>query len=69
MDEVDLAEGAVYCSWQLKRCREAGWARLHAKAVTGHADEDQRLENEVTALSGVPDARSHGRQLGQRSVE
>ena len=25
--------------------------RLHAKAVTGHADEQQRLENEVTELS------------------
>ena len=23
--ELDLAEGAAYCSWQLKRCREAGW--------------------------------------------
>ena len=49
--EVDVAEGAVYCSWQLKRCREAGWVRLHAKAVTGHADEQQRLENEVSELS------------------
>ncbi len=50
--EVNLAEDAVYCSWQLKRCREAAWSRLHQKAVMGDADELQRLENEVTELSG-----------------
>ena len=50
--EVGLAEEAVYCSWQLKRCREAGWARMHSRAVMGHADEQQRLENEVTGLAG-----------------
>ncbi len=49
--EVVLTEDAVYCSWQVKRCREAGWARLHTRAVTGHADEQQRLENERTELA------------------
>ena len=50
--EVKLTEDAVYCSWQLKRCREAAWSRLRTKAVMGHADEQQRLENELTELSG-----------------
>jgi hypothetical protein len=50
--EVTLAEDAVYCSWQVKRCREAAWTRLHTQAVMGHADLQQRLENELTELSG-----------------
>ncbi len=50
--EVVLTEDAVYCSWQLQRCREAAWSRMHQKAVMGDADELQRLENEVTELSG-----------------
>jgi hypothetical protein len=49
--EVILTQDAVYCSWQLKRCREAQWARLREKAVTGAVDEQQRLEKEVTELS------------------
>jgi hypothetical protein len=49
--EVGLTEEAVYCSWQLKRCREATFARMHAQAVTGHAQAQQRLENELTELS------------------
>ncbi len=49
--EVILTQDAVYCSWQLKRCREAQWARLREKAVTGAVDEQQRLENEMTELS------------------
>ena len=50
--EVVLTEDAVYCSWHVKRCREALWTRMHQKAVMGDADEQQRLENEVTELSG-----------------
>ncbi len=50
--EVALTEDAVYCSWQVKRCREALWTRMHTQAVMGHADEQQRLENEVTDLAG-----------------
>ena len=50
--EVVLTEDAVYCSWQAKRCREAPWTRMHTQAVMGHADEQQRLENELTELSG-----------------
>ncbi len=50
--EVVLTEDAVYCSWQVKRCREALWTHMRQKAVMGEADEQQRLENEVTELSG-----------------
>ncbi len=49
--EVMLTQDAVYCSWQLKRCREAQSARLREKAAVGNVDEQQRLENEVTELS------------------
>ncbi len=49
--EVILTQEAVYYSWQLKRCREAQWSRLRERAAMGHADEQQRLENERTELS------------------
>ena len=50
--EVVLSGGRGLLLMAGQACREALWTRMHQKAVMGHADEQQRLENELTELAG-----------------
>jgi hypothetical protein len=51
--EVELAQNAAYCSWQMDRCRRAGSARTYAQAIVGHIDEERRQEDSAIELAQI----------------
>jgi hypothetical protein len=69
LQEVYLAERAVYCSWQLDRATRARSAQTYLTAHTGKFVEQNRLELEVAGYSQILFRAPYGRPVACPTAE